>query len=185
MQTKLLGKLPDSPGVYYFLNKSGKILYIGKATSLKNRVRSYFASDILEKRSPLIAKMVKEARRVKFQKTNSVLEALILEANLVKKHLPPYNTAEKDQKSWNYIVITKEEFPRVLVMREREIASPPSPLPLKRVRGKETRTIITYKYGPFTNGGELKEALKIIRKIFPFRDKCKLNQERACFNYQI
>ena len=169
-------KIPDSPGVYFFLNKKREITYIGKATSLRNRVKSYFSGNILDRRSPLIGKMVKETKDVKFQKTDSVLEALILEADLIKKHLPPYNTAEKDQKSWNFVVITKEEFSRILVMRERELFSPDLP-PLHK--GSK------YKFGPFTNGEELKVALKIIRKIFPFRDKCKLNQERGCFNHQI
>ncbi|MEK9185282.1 MAG: GIY-YIG nuclease family protein, partial [Patescibacteria group bacterium] len=182
---------PDSPGVYFFLDKKGKILYIGKATSLKNRVRSYFTSDILEKRGPLIAQMVKKTKEVKFQKTDSVLEALIIEANLIKKHNPPYNSAEKDQKSWNYVVFTQEEFPRVLTIRERELASLP---PLIKGRSRQSPSGVLQKFGPFTNSGELKEVLKIIRKIFPFRDKCNPSPSqgegkgvgsRGCFNYQI
>ena len=164
-------KLPDSPGVYFFIDRNRKILYIGKATSLRNRVRSYFASDIGEKRSPLIAKMVCEIKDIKFEKTDSVLEALILEAELIKKHQPIYNTADKDQKSWNYVVITKEDFPRVLVTRERELDS--------RIQ------ILESSFGPFTNSAQLKEALKIIRKIFPFRDKCEVDQNKPCFNYQL
>ncbi len=85
-------KLPDSPGVYFFLGKSKKILYIGKATSLKNRVQSYFSADIVEKRSPLIEKMVQEAISVEVTRTDSVLEALILETNLIRSHKPFYNT---------------------------------------------------------------------------------------------
>src|SRR3989344_3352045 len=136
-------KLPDSHGVYFFIDRNRKILYIGKATSLRNRVRSYFASDIGEKRSPLIAKMVCEIKDIKFEKTDSVLEALILEAELIKKHQPIYNTADKDQKSWNYVVITKEDFPRVLVTRERELDS--------RIQ------ILESSFGPFTNSAQLKE----------------------------
>ena len=81
-------KLPDTPGVYFFLGSKKKILYIGKATSLRNRVRSYFTADIKEKRSELIEKMVIEAKTVEFTETDSVLEALILEANLIRTHKP-------------------------------------------------------------------------------------------------
>ena len=154
-------KLPDSPGIYFFLGRGGKILYIGKATSLKDRVKSYFARDIFLTRSPLIAKMLEDAVRVKFIKTDSVLEALILEAREIKRYQPTYNSKEKDDKSYNYITITQEDFPKVVV-----------------TRGSGT-------FGPFPHGKELKEALKIIRKIFPFRDRCLLGQKRPCFNAQI
>lgn len=152
--------LPDAPGVYFF--KLGKnILYIGKATSLKDRVKSYFTRDILLTRSPLIAKMLEEANSLEFTQTDSVLEALILEANEIKKHQPPANSKEKDDKSYLYVTLTKEDFPKLVI-----------------TRGSGT-------YGPFPHSGELREALKIIRKIFPFRDeKCKL-VGRPCFNAQI
>ena len=166
--------LPNSPGVYTFFGPKRAILYIGKATSLKNRVRSYFAKNIGEKRSPLIEKMVVEAVNIKFQKTDSVLEAFILESNLIKKYSPPYNTADKDQKSFNYAVITKEKYPRVLLIREREL-----------IRASGAEYSIDTSFGPFPHGKELKEALKIIRKIFPFRDKCREDQEKPCFNTQI
>src|SRR3989338_11511491 len=106
-------KFPDTPGVYFFRGRGGKILYIGKATSLRNRVRSYFDGRILETRGPLIAEMLKWATAVTFEKTDSVLEALILEAYLIKKHQPPHNTIAKDDTSFNYVVITREDFPRV------------------------------------------------------------------------
>ena len=164
---KQLSKLPDTPGVYFFVGAKNKLLYIGKATVLKSRVRSYFAPDIGEKRSEWIKKMVGEAVDIKFEKTDSVLEALILEAELIKKYLPPYNSIGKDQRSWNYVVITKEAFPRALIMRERE------------VKGE------VEKFGPFTHSSQLRIALKIIRKIFPFRDFCVPNQSKPCFNYQL
>lgn len=169
---KQVGKLPESPGVYFFISKSRQILYIGKATSLRTRVRSYFAPNLASKRSPLVEQMVLEAVRVDYRVTDSVLEALILEANLIRKHLPPHNTALKDQKSWNYVVITDEDFPQVLVMREGELTS--------QLIGA------MYKFGPFTNSYELRDSLKIIRKIFPYRDaKCKALSGRPCFNRQI
>src|SRR3989344_4549655 len=113
-------KLPDSPGVYLF-KKVRKILYIGKATSLCDRVRSYFTSDLAAGRGDRIVGMIAEAASLSWQETDSVLEALILEANLIKKRQPPYNVDEKDNKSWNYVVITKEDFPRVLIIRGREL----------------------------------------------------------------
>jgi excinuclease ABC subunit C len=170
---KKMSKLPDSSGVYFFIKRK-KILYIGKATSLRDRVRSYFGGKIEETRGPLISKMLSQFDDIKYQKTDSVLEALILEANLIKKHQPPANTTDKDDKSFNYVVITREDFPRVLVMRERE---------LEAVKMKEF--ILVAKFGPFTNNGQLKEAIKIVRKMFPFRDKCEPLQKRACFNRQI
>ncbi|MEK7176683.1 MAG: GIY-YIG nuclease family protein [Patescibacteria group bacterium] len=173
MKKSDLGKfnLPENPGVYFFRGKKGKILYIGKATSLKDRVKSYFARDILMTRSPLIAKMLEEAEKITFTKTDSVIEALLLEAGEIKKHQPPYNSKEKDDKSYNYVVITKEAFPRVLLERGRNLEAD----------DRKFKAI----FGPFPHGSELKEALKIVRKLFPYRDKCKIGQPRPCFNAQI
>jgi excinuclease ABC subunit C len=165
--------LPDAPGVYFFLGKRKDVLYIGKATSLRDRVRSYFASDLPQVRSPLIAKMVHEARTIDWRQTDSVLEALILEANLIKHYQPKGNTERKDDKSWNYVVITKEDFPRVLLVRGKNVATefPPQ----RRL----------HCFGPYPHGLQLKEALKIIRKIFPYRDGCTPGSGRPCFNRQI
>jgi excinuclease ABC subunit C len=170
--SKILSKLPDASGVYFFKGSAGKILYVGKATSLRDRVRSYFSSDIAETRGPLILKMLTDFKLVDFIQTDSVLEALILEASLIKKHQPPYNTKEKDNKSFNYVVFTKEDFPKIFIVRGRSIAS---------VFPKEK---IKYIFGPFPHGAQLKEAIKIIRKIFPFSDK-KCKPPRPCFNRQI
>src|SRR3989344_308174 len=117
MKKTLLAKfsLPDAPGVYLFLGKNRKILYIGKATSLKDRVKSYFVRDVLMTRSPLIAKMLEEVEKIEFIETNSVLEALLLEASMIKKSQPIYNSKEKDDKSYNYVTVTKEDFPIVNV----------------------------------------------------------------------
>jgi len=165
-------KLPDEPGVYLF-KKGRKILYIGKAGSLRDRVRSYFSSDLGRGRAPSIVRMVEEADSVDWKTTDSVLEALIVEANLIKRHQPPANVDEKDNKSFNYVVITKEDFPRVLIVRGRELFQ----------GWKEAD--IKYLFGPFPAGLSLKEALKIVRKIFPFRDKCVPNSGKPCFNRQI
>ncbi len=154
-------KLPDTPGVYFFLGPKKKILYIGKATSLRSRVRSYFASDLIDARGVRIVKMIADAKAIEFRKTDSVLEALILEANLIKAHKPHFNVAEKDDKSFNYVVITKEKFPRVLLVRGKELeVSFPAKTRLKF-------------FGPFPYGLQLKEALRLVRRIFPYRDTCE------------
>lgn len=173
---ELLKKLPDSPGVYFFIGKDKKILYIGKATSLKDRVRSYFSKDIVNTRSPLITKMLSQFENIDFVKTDSVLEALVLEAHLIKKHQPEANIKEKDNKSFNFVVITEEVFPRVLIVRSRELLNNPT---------WRSDIKIKYSFGPFPNGTQLKEALKIVRKMFPFRDKCEPLSGKPCFNRQI
>lgn len=159
LHLKDIHTLPDAPGVYLFC-KGKDIVYIGKATSLKNRVRSYFSSDIVETRGPRIVKMLNEATHVSYEKTDSVLEALILEALLIKKNQPKYNAKEKSDTSFNYVVITDEDFPRVFTMRERELLQ----YQISNIKYQKT-------FGPFPHGTQLKEALKIIRKIFPYRGK--------------
>jgi excinuclease ABC subunit C len=179
-------KLPDFPGVYFFM-KGKQILYIGKATSLRDRVRSYFSNDLIATRGPLLVDMVFKADKITFEKTDSVLEAIILEANLIKKYQPKYNTKEKDNKSFNYVVITREDFPRVLVERGRNLESNDTLFGSEKrfLLGKSDPISPQSIFGPFPNATQLKEALKIIRKIFPFRDRCKIGQDRPCFNYQI
>lgn len=161
--------LPEKPGVYFFLGppklgeggyKGGELLYVGKATSLKDRVRSYFSKDLIETRGPLILEMVFRANSIKWQETDSVLEALILEASLIKKYQPYFNTKEKDDKSFNYVCITKEELPKVLIVRGKELQ-----------KQKSFPVSFTSTYGPFPNGSQLKTALELVRKIFPFLDE--------------
>jgi len=105
-----------------------------------------------------------------------VLEALILEAELIKKYQPKYNTKEKDNKSFNFVIITDEDYPRIFTIRGRELED-------KKIR-KEFK--IKYQFGPFVNGTSLREALSIVRRIFPYRDtKCIPQSGTPCFNYQI
>jgi len=148
-------KLPDKPGVYFFKHKN-QILYIGKATSLRDRTKSYFSNDLINTRGPLIVDMVAKASKLEWQETDSVLEALILEANLIKKHQPKHNTDGKSDKSFNYVCITREKLPKVIIVRGKEI--------------KNMASSYLKIFGPYPNGGQLKEALKIARKIFPFLD---------------
>jgi excinuclease ABC subunit C len=151
--------LPRTPGVYFF--KRGKeILYIGKATNLDQRTKSYFKGKLMETRGPLIVKMVEDTDTLECIETESALEALLLESHLIKKHQPYYNSREKDDKSYNYVVITDEDFPRVFTVRKRQ---------LDIFRGKKEPLL--HVFGPFPQGQLLREALNIIRKIFPFYGK--------------
>jgi len=158
--------LPQVPGVYFW-KKGSTILYIGKATSLRDRVRSYFANDLIDTRGPNILDMVTQATTVTYEETASVLEALILEANLIKRYQPKYNTKEKDDKSFFRVIISDEPWPRVMVVRSRD-------LQVMELTGRISRLKfdgkIKYSFGPYPNGSWLSDALKIIRKIFPFRD---------------
>lgn len=167
-------KIPNSPGVYFW--KQGKtVLYIGKATSLRSRIRSYFASDLIETRGPSIVDMVFKAKTITWQETDSVLEALILEAELIKKYQPKYNVKEKDNKSFNYVVITKEAIPQVLVVRGRNLKVSED---FKKVKAQHI-------FGPFTSGAMLKESLRIIRKIFPFMDAYSIQKDKYEFYKQL
>lgn len=162
MNSQQLAKfnLPDKPGVYFF-KKGREILYIGKATSLRDRVRSYFANDLISTRGSRIIDMVTLSDIIDFEVSDSVLEALILESSLIKKHTPKYNIKEKDDRSYNFVVITKEEFPRVLIIRGKD---------LKHNLGLAKDLKISKTFGPFPNGAQLKEALKLVKKLFPYFD---------------
>jgi len=169
--------MPDKPGVYFF-RKGSKILYIGKATSLRTRTQSYFRNDLIETRGPGILDMVVKTDNIKWQETDSVLEALILEANLIKKHQPYYNVREKDDKSWNYVVITREKLPRVMFVRGKELQQKYKNydrFTRQNPTGSDTtrnfHISASNTFGPYTSGGQLKEAMKIIRPIFPYLDE--------------
>lgn len=173
--------IPDSPGVYFFLGARKKILYIGKATSLRTRVRSYFDNAIREKRSALIEKMVSEANEIDWIETDSVLEALLLEANLIRTHKPDYNTRTKDDKSYNHVVITREAYPRVLIVRGKDLVQ------------EEGERLYSHIFGPFPNGTQFKTAMRLIRRLFQFYDNVaspdtrtsKLHKGKLDFNVQI
>lgn len=194
--------LPQAPGVYFFKNEKGVILYIGKATSLRSRVQSYFRGDIVISRSQWIASMVAQVKNVDFQETESVLEALILESNLIKKHQPKYNTLEKDDKSFSYFIITKEEFPRVLIIRKTDLRKyvilSEAKNPRKSITNDTKNEILhsvqddeikkaeklQYVFGPYTSKRQMEIALKIIRRIFPFH-ALKQKTEKGCLDFQL
>ena len=129
----------------------------------------------METRGPLITKMVEEADKLTFTETESALEALLLESYLIKQHQPEYNTKEKDNKSYNYVVITDEPLPRIFTVRQRS---------LKILEGKKDQNLL-YVFGPFPSMDQLNTALKIIRKIFPFHGKKTTNKHNIEFYKQL
>lgn len=139
-------KLPDSTGVYLMENKSKEIIYIGKATSLKKRVNFYFTKALDNK----TAKLVSEIKKIDYRKTDSVVEALILESNLIAKYQPKYNIKLKDDKSFANIIITDEEYPRVLVTR---------PTDKKKIKAKHI-------FGPYTSKQEAEKVINLLVKMF-------------------
>lgn len=191
MTPKNLKKLPETPGVYIYKDTKGNVLYVGKAANLKRRVSSYFQ----KAHDTRIENLVSKISKIETRKTDSALEALILEAELIKKLNPPYNIREKDDKSFLYVEITNEKFPRVLLARGKEIkpsfqnskpvVSLPNPF---KIYGEPRRTIQNSSYGPFISGSSIREALRILRKIFPWNlhpeDKIG-KSKRPCFDYEI
>ncbi|MCL5411298.1 MAG: excinuclease ABC subunit UvrC [Patescibacteria group bacterium] len=154
--------LPDKPGVYLFKDKNGKVIYVGKAVNLKNRVRSYFQNNLLPKTTLLVS----EIKHIEHIEVQSEVEALILEANLIKKFRPYYNVRLKDDKDYLYIEITKETFPRVMTAR------------LHDLRGAKVH------FGPFPNGTAVRQTLRLLRKLFPYRS-CRDLQNRPCLYFHI
>lgn len=156
-------ELPDAPGVYLMKDASGKVIYVGKATSLKRRVTSYFqkAHDLR------IEEMVSLIREIDYIVKPTAIEALILEANLIKYYWPKYNVLQKDNKSFLYLAITKEDFPRPILIRGKELDES-SPKKFKAV------------FGPYTSAKSLRAALDLLRKVFPWTD-CVPGQNRPCF----
>jgi len=144
-----LSKIPDKPGVYRFYDKDQKLLYIGKAKNLKNRVRSYStkASDL----TPAKQLMVKSITKVEYTIVANETEALLLESNLIKKYQPPFNIDLKDDKSWVYLCLTEEDFPKLIITRKN--------------RDKEKYLGC---FGPYTSAYSVKQTMRLLRKIFPY-----------------
>ncbi|HJA92161.1 MAG TPA: excinuclease ABC subunit UvrC [Candidatus Eisenbergiella merdipullorum] len=165
-----LKKLPAKPGVYIMHDKDDAIIYVGKAISLRNRVRSYFREST--NKSPKIEKMVTKIARFEYIVTDSELEALVLENNLIKEHNPKYNTMLKDDKTYPYIKVTMgEDFPRVLFSRQ-----------MKKDRSRY--------FGPFTSAFAVKDTIELINKLYKLRTCNRvlprdIGLERPCLNYHI
>lgn len=166
----LYEKLPETPGVYIFKGAAHGILYVGKAGNLRRRVSSYFTRP----HDSRIENLVSKVKAIDYRPTDTALEALILEAELIKKYAPPFNVRERDDKSFLYVEISKEKFPRVLLVRGKS---------------KPAGT----RFGPFTSASNIREALRILRRIFPWSTHTSLNVKsqmskvkmRPCFEYEL
>jgi excinuclease ABC subunit C len=158
--------IPQTPGIYLFYNKK-ELLYVGKATDLRNRIRSYFRGKQADRP---IEEFFSDVSNIKWLETESVIEAIILEAKYIKEFKPKHNVLGKDDKSWNYLAITKDQFPTLISIREQELQS---------TKPKN----LAHVFGPFP-GLNTKAALKILRQLFTY-STCKPSDTRACFYYQI
>ncbi len=170
LETKLKN-LPDSPGIYQFLNENGKVIYVGKARNIKNRVRTYFQKNILSVKTQTL---VNKTADLELILTDNEIEALVLENNLIKDLKPRYNVNLKDDKSYPYIKVTNERFPRIY--------------PTRRIIRDGSRY-----FGPYTDVKTMKSALRMINQVFKIRS-CKLNitseaiekrKFRVCLDYHI
>ncbi|WP_346707884.1 excinuclease ABC subunit UvrC [Massilistercora timonensis] len=165
-----LKKLPGKPGVYLMHDEKDEIIYVGKAVSLKNRVRQYFQSS--RNKGAKIEQMVTHIRRFEYIITDSELEALVLECNLIKEHRPKYNTMLMDDKAYPFIKVTVEEpYPRVMLAR--------------RMAKDKSRY-----FGPYTSAGAVKDTIELIRRLYHVRSCNRklprdIGKERPCLNYHI
>lgn len=158
--------LPDSPGVYRWKDKDGRIIYVGKAKNLKNRVRSYVRED--KNRSPKVAAMIRHAEDLDITMTATEMEALILECNLIKEIHPKYNISLRDDKSYPYVkVTTYDEWPRIFVTRN-----------IRHDDGGKY-------FGPFTDVGSLRATLSLLRKYYPIRNCRSMKVSRPCLQYHL
>jgi len=166
LEKEKISQLPNLSGVYAFLGANKEMLYIGKAINLKERVKNHFLSQGLKENI-----FVRQSREIGFIITESEIEALILEAELIKKYQSKYNTIWRDGKSHLYVFITKEEFPRVFV---DHLSPKIFNLPFA----------IYKKIGPFIDGSALKQALRVLRRVFPFRT-CKRLPKKPCLYKEL
>lgn len=160
-----LAVLPEKPGVYLMHDAEGKVIYVGKAVVLKNRVRSYFRN--LASHSPKVKAMVAKIAEIETIVTSSEVEALILECNLIKKYRPRYNISLKDDKTYPYLKVTmQEDFPRLFATR------------------RQSRDGAKY-YGPYADASAMHATVKLLRSMFPLRTCRTMNPDRPCLNYHI
>lgn len=168
----ILRTLPSLPGVYRYLDKEGTVIYVGKAKNLKNRVLSYFRSDAnLSFKTRMLVRKIAD---IKLIVVNNETEALLLECNLIKKYKPKYNVMLKDDKSYPWICISNEDYPRVFTTRHR----------------KKDGSVY---YGPYPSGRMLKDLMALIRQMFPYRlctqsmteESVAKGRHKACLNYQM
>lgn len=157
---------PKEPGIYFWLGKKQEVLYVGRATSLKNRLSQYFQKNIDSR----IKEMVDLAINIKFEETDNLLEAIILESKNIKKYWPKYNIKDRDDRSFIYLVLAKTDFTKPLIIRGRDLG---------KFNSKQVDI-----FGPYQSLYLLQNALRLIRRIFPY-SLCQIASGKACFDYQI
>ena len=158
-------KLPKTPGVYLFKSLSGKVLYVGKAINLRNRVKSYFSGKVGEKR---VNDLLENYRKIDYVNAFSEIEALLLEARLIKQYQPKYNIRLKDDTRFLYVGITNDRYPRIILLRQPE-----------RQAG------LLEWFGPFPSSYGIREILRLLRRIFPYCSDRRCNPLRPCFYYHL
>ena len=170
---KIVAKTPDSPGIYRFQDAKKHDIYIGKASSIKRRLASYTKTT-----DSRIQKMVATAGSLVHIETESDIEALILESQLIKQHLPQFNIMLRDDKQYFFVAFTDDEFPRLYLTHQPEATGTP-------VKSRKFRNTPVKEYiGPFTDGAALKATLKYLRNIFPYCT-CSQKHHNFCLNYHI
>ncbi|MCB9798988.1 UvrB/UvrC motif-containing protein [Candidatus Nomurabacteria bacterium] len=166
-----ISNFPHAPGVYFFFDANKNLIYVGKATSLRDRVKSYY----IGKRSfRPIEMMMEKVADIKYQQTDSVLEAVILEANSIHDLQPRYNVMGKDDKSWNYIVITRDNYPQLQTLRQHDFV---------QLSKKQSGQKYLHVFGPFP-GLNSRATLGILRRMFQV-SRCTGEEKRACLYYQM
>lgn len=177
------GELPDDPGVYFYYDRAGLLLYVGKATSLKRRVGSYFT----KAHDRRIAEMVDQIARIEYLQTPTVIEALVLEANQIKALKPKYNILQRDDKTYLYLVITREAFPKPLFMRGQDLERLGVNPFAARLVGEAKKKFLAV-FGPYTSGPSLRKALDLVRRAIPW-STCSSPEEtgriKPCFNVGV
>lgn len=163
-----LAEIPQEPGVYLMRDGSDRIIYVGKSRKLRSRVRSYFRES--QKLTERIATMVRQVTEIEFIVTDTEAEALALEANLIKQHLPYFNVLLKDDKKYPYVCITwSEDYPRIYITRKRQLSNQKDKY-----------------YGPYTDSHLLREILRLCKRIFPLRQRPQpLFKDRPCLNFDL
>jgi excinuclease ABC subunit C len=165
IKTSEISKLPEDSGVYLFYGEKGEILYIGKANNIKERVKNHFKGLGFKDNF-----FIKKIKRIGFKKTGSEIESLLLEAKLIKKHQPKFNVLWKDDKNYFFAAITKEDFPKIFITHQKK---------------NQKLKVETSYIGPFVDGKALKQTLKVLRRVFPYRTNCKPFQGKACLWSQM
>ncbi|MDZ4296147.1 MAG: GIY-YIG nuclease family protein [Patescibacteria group bacterium] len=180
VNSSIIAALPTAPGVYFFKDAARSILYIGKAANIRARVRSHFGQNMAALH-PSRGRLYAEVARIDYKETGSEIEALVLEALLIKKHQPPYNVALRDDKNYFFVGLTKAAYPKVFMTHQPEQNQTANSKDQKASGDQKGRAAYI---GPFTSGRALRETLRLLQKIFPYCT-CTETHKRPCMRFQL